>query len=74
MTDDMVTTERVGIVVSRLMDGESGTTMEIAGWIGLQHSSTWQMLDKLSRVLPIVFVDGHWKFLNVHLLQCDADD
>lgn len=74
--DDMITTERVGIVAHRLALGEAGTTMEIAAWIGLSRQSTWKMLDKLSRVLPIVFINGRWCSLHgcTHLLQCDIKE
>jgi predicted DNA-binding protein (UPF0251 family) len=74
--DDLITTERVGIVVHRLAHGEAGSTLEIAEWVGLTRQSAWKMLDKLSRVIPIVLVNGRWCSLqgNVRLLQCDADD
>ena len=70
----MITTERVGVVVHRLAHGETGSTLEIAGWIGVSRVGAWMMLDKLSRVLPLNLVDGRWQYVNGHLLQCDADD
>lgn len=74
MTDDLITTERVGIVVHRLAHGESGTTMEIAGWMGVTRIGAWYAMTKLSRVIPIDLVDGRWQYVNRNLLQCDADD
>ena len=72
--DDLITTERVGIVVHRLSRGEVVSTMEIAAWVGISRVGAWLMLDKLSRVLPLNMVDGRWQYVNGHLLQCDADD
>lgn len=72
--DDLITTERVGIVVHRLAHGEAGSTMEIAEWVGVSRVGAWMMLDKLSRVLPLNLVDGRWQYVNCTLLQCDADD
>ena len=72
--DDLITTERVGIVVHRLSRGEVGSTMEIAAWVGISRVGAWLMLDKLSRVLPLNMVDGRLQYVNRHLLQCDADD
>lgn len=76
MTDDLITTQRVGIVAHRLGQGESGTTLEIAGWVGLSRQSTWKMLDKLSGVLPLALINGRWCSLHGYaaMLQCDADD
>lgn len=72
--DDLITTERVGIVVHRLAHGEAGSTVEIAGWVGMSRIGAWFMLNKLSRVLPVNMVNGRWQYVNAHLLQCDADD
>jgi len=69
--DDLITTERVGIVVHRLSRGEAGNTAEIAGWVGLSRAGAWTMLDKLSRVLPLNFSDGRWQYVDAHLLQCE---
>lgn len=55
-----VTTERVGIVVRRLALGETGTTTEIAAWVGISRQAAWGMLTKLSRVNPITIVNGKW--------------
>jgi hypothetical protein len=54
-------TERVGVVVYTLMDnrGAKFTTAYFAEITGLRHHSVWEMLCKLSRVLPIVQdIDG----------------
>lgn len=56
-------TERTGIVVYTLMDnrGQKFTTAYFAELTGLQHHSAWEMLCKLSRVLPILQdLEGWW--------------
>jgi Mn-dependent DtxR family transcriptional regulator len=74
--DDLITTERVGIVTRRLALGERGTTAEIAEWVGISRQSAWEMLTKLSRVNPLTIVDGKWCDCQVQpdasLLQFDA--
>jgi hypothetical protein len=53
--EDLLPTERVGMVVAWLYEhrGCEYTTATLAQFVGLQHHSTWLMLCKLSRVLPI---------------------
>jgi len=53
---DTLPTERAGMVVFTLMEnrGKKFTTAYFAQATGLQHHSVWEMLCKLSRVLPIV--------------------
>lgn len=54
-------TERVGVVVFTLTAnmGQKFTTAYFAEMTGLKHHSAWEMLCKLSRVLPIVQdIDG----------------
>jgi hypothetical protein len=58
--EELVTTERVGVVVYRLMRGEAATTLEIATWTGLTRTGAWLMMEKLSRVLPLAQVEGRW--------------
>jgi Mn-dependent DtxR family transcriptional regulator len=59
---DTVTTERVGIVVYILLTnkGRAFSTAYFADHIGIQPQSVWDMLSKLSRVLPIVQDMGGW--------------
>jgi hypothetical protein len=56
-------TERVGMVVFILMDnrGKKFTTSYFAEKTGLQHHSAWEMLCKLSRVLPIIQDLDGWR-------------
>jgi len=58
---DTLPTERVGVVVYILTTnrGRKFTTSYFAEKTGLRHHSAWEMLCKLSRVLPIVQdIDG----------------
>jgi len=59
---ETVTTERVGIVVYILLTnkGRRYKTGYLAAEIGLQQHSVWEMLSKLSRVLPIVLEQDGW--------------
>lgn len=59
--DDTVTTERVAIVQYRLDNNDSGSTAQIAAWVGLSRQAAWEMLTKMSRVVPIVAIDGRWQ-------------
>lgn len=56
-------TERTGMVVYTLMQyrGQKFTTAYFAELTGLKHHSTWVMLCKLSRLLPIrQDLEGWW--------------
>ncbi len=60
-TDELITTERIGLVVYTLMRprGRKHTTAKLSALAGIAHSSVWRMLDKLSRVIPVCRdVDG----------------
>jgi len=61
---ELITTERVGLVVHRLTLGEAATTAEIAAWVGLTRFGAWEMLDKLSRVIPLALIGGRWRCVN----------
>lgn len=61
MSRDTNTTERVAKVAWRLSTGGALTTAEAAQLAGITARGAWRMLDKLSRVLPIVQVDGVWR-------------
>lgn len=61
MSRDTSATERIGIVAWHLAEGRPLTTSEAAHLVGIGHRGAWAMLGKLSRVLPIVQVDGVWQ-------------
>lgn len=61
--DEMVTTERVGVVVWLLARGHTFTTAEVAKISGLTTQGAWLMLSKLSRKLPLVQIGAYWRLL-----------
>lgn len=52
-TIDLSPTERIAIVAHHLSIGEQLSTADVASLTGLSRCGAWEMLDKLSRVLPI---------------------
>ena len=74
MHDDMVTTERVAIVVHRLVSGQRGTTADIADWVGLTRFGAWDMLSRISCVLPVAIIDGCWQYANMEMLESENGD
>jgi len=52
-TIDLSPTERIAIVAYHLSIGEQLSTADAASLTGLTRFGAWEMLDKLSRVLPI---------------------
>ena len=75
MIDPEITTERVALVVHRLgVLGQRGTTKEIGDWIGLTRFGAWEMLTRISRVLPITVVNGCWQYANLDVLQSYEED
>ena len=71
MHEEMVTTERVAIVVYRLVSGQRGTTADIAEWVGLTRFGAWDMLSRISRVLPVAIIDGCWQYANMEMLESE---
>ena len=68
--DDLITTERVGLVVYRLLVlGERGTTTEIGEWVGMSRWGAYEMLNKLVRVLPLTSVDGCWQSTHDEMIR-----
>lgn len=59
-TDEMVTTERVAVVVHLLTLGRKMTTAQVAARVGVNRHAAWYMLSKISRVLPLTQIDGLW--------------
>lgn len=52
--NEYTTTERVAIVAHLLATGEQLTTADVANLVGVTRCGAWEMLSKLSRVLPLV--------------------
>ena len=47
------TTERAGLVVWLLAAGRTPTTNEVAELAGISRCGAWNMMNRLSRVLPL---------------------
>ena len=58
--NELIPTERVGLVVWRLWHRRALTTVEIAQLAGVTRAGAWTMMNKLSRKLPIVWMNGKW--------------
>lgn len=61
--EGLVTTERVAIVLWKLINGECLTTAEIAGAVSLKPDSARRMMNKISRKWPVVQIDGKWELV-----------
>ena len=64
-------TERVAIVTAALAVGKQLTTAEVAQLVGLSRCGAWELLSKLSRVLPIMQTRGDDGRLVWH--RCDTN-
>ena len=69
--DDLLPTERIGLVAWALAIGETLTTQQIAERTGLTYGGAWALMQKLSRVLPIgfndtTFIEGYWFAFDKH--------
>jgi len=60
LDDELIPTERIGLVVWQLWHQRALTTVEIAELAGVTRAGAWAMMDKLSRKLPIVLTNGTW--------------
>ena len=59
--NEYVATERAALLGYKFAQGARLTTMEVAVICGLTHSGAWRILDKMSRVLPLLQLDdGKW--------------
>lgn len=54
MYRDMIPTERAAIVTARLLSGRQMTVREVAEAVELSHSGAQRLLERLSRVLPLM--------------------
>ena len=56
-------TERVGVVVMELANGEEMTTREVSELANMSTVGAWLLMSRLCRVLPLTFDRGKWKIL-----------
>jgi hypothetical protein len=51
--NELTVTERAAFIGWRLMSGDAWTTQEIATLMGMEWTSAYYMLNRISRLLPI---------------------
>ena len=56
--------ERAVVAVEFLREHGEVTTRQVAERCGMSRVGAWKMLDRLSRVLALVCVDGKWQKVN----------
>jgi len=61
--DELIPTERIGLVVYGLARAERLSTADVARMAGITSSGAYRMMSKLCRVLPIRYVDGAWEMV-----------
>ena len=64
-TDDMITTERIGLTLWLVLTWQSEhpeppTAADLAGKAGIEEQGMRRMLNKLSRVIPLYSDAGRW--------------
>ena len=60
---DRTPTERIGFTAYRLTLGGSTTSRQLAGDLEITEHGARKMLEKLSRVMPLVVEDGIWRLM-----------
>jgi len=55
-----VTTERVAVIVYLLARGRRFRTSEVADLCGLKRRGAYALMARISRVMPLTFLDGEW--------------
>jgi hypothetical protein len=56
--------ERAAIITHKIDRGAALTTAEIAAYTGITVCGAWRMMDRISRVVPIVQDEGRWRRFN----------
>lgn len=58
MYDSMLPTERIALCTARLMQGRAMTVRQVAEELEISHSGAAKLLERISRVLPVVVDEG----------------
>lgn len=66
---EYTTTERVTVVVVKLLFGEQLTTAEIASLTGMSWHGANSLMLRISRVLPIVKINKIWTVVDSHRIH-----
>ena len=56
-------TERVAVTVWLLSQGWQLSTKDIASLVGITSQGAYQMMDRVSRVVPVVLDAGKWRLM-----------
>jgi hypothetical protein len=69
MDDDMVVTEKAGLIGFHLGTGQTYTVDEVADLTGLSRHGAYQLLIKMSRSVPILSENGIWFAVSLNLRE-----
>lgn len=64
MTTPETVTERVAVVVHRLTLGQTMTIGDVMTATNLTRSAAYNLMNRVSRVTPLVLDAGRWQLLN----------
>lgn len=64
LTAGLTSTERVGLVLMRLLSGSTPTTREVAELTGMTPHGARKLLLRLCRVVPLTQVEGCWQLID----------
>lgn len=64
LTAGLTSTERVVLVLMRLLSGSTPTTREVAQLTGLTQEGARKLLLRLCRVVPLTQIEGCWQLVD----------
>jgi hypothetical protein len=56
-----IPTERTALVVAALWERQQLSTREAAELCGISRQGAFDLMCRISRVLPVVQIEGHWQ-------------
>ena len=68
-----VPTERTAIIVFFLVEGRTFRTAEVASLVGVSRQGAYDLMARISRVLPLALDDGTWRFVRIEERVCKQD-
>jgi len=60
-----VPTERTAVIVWLLAQGRTFRTAEVANLTGVGRSGAYDLMSRISRVLPVTLIDDTWQVIKV---------
>lgn len=58
---DYTAQERAALITFQILEGQKMTTSEIAAHVGVTWLGAYRMMEKISRVVPVVQEDAVWR-------------